>query len=209
MTSNQLKQIFTTASDADIAAFLTVFHAEAKNYNIITPFQENAFLAQVLTEVGSDLKSVRENMNYSCSSLKLTFSYFKRNPNEARKYGRCDGHSANQAAIANRAYANRIGNGDVDSGDGDHFRGGGFFQLTGRGNYARIGESFPQPITADALADKITTVEYGLLSAMAFWDLNNCDKCSDIDSVTRIINKHTDSYAKRKGHYQSIAKITA
>lgn len=209
MTSKQLKKIFKTAKAEDIEAFLQVFNTHAKRYNIETSFQESAFLAQVLTEVGSDLKSVRENLNYTVASLKKTFGYYKRNPKHATRDGRRTGHKANQENIGNHAYANRIGNRSIGSGDGWHFRGGGFFQLTGRDNYARIGGKFPIPIGEEFLADHITTVTHGLISAMAFWQINGCGGCKDINAVTRIINRHTKSYAKREKHYKSIAKILA
>ena len=205
MTSNQLKQIFTTATDADIDAFLEVFTRYAPKYNLSTTFQENAFLAQVLTEVGTNLRSVRENMNYTPASLKKTFGYFKKNPGEADKYGRTSSHKANQQAIANRAYANRIGNGDIDSGDGWDYRGGGFFQLTGYANYETIAQGMG--IVAEPLAKQITDVKYGLLSAMAFWKINGCDKCTHIDEVTRIINRNTSTYGKRKTAYHNVADI--
>ena len=207
MNKKQLRKIFTSAKEEDIDAFLKVFNEYAEEYDINTKFQKAAFLAQVREEVGTNLRSVRENMNYKNTALRKIFGYFKRNPNEANKYGRTSQHRANQEAIANRAYANRLGNGNVASGDGWKFIGGGFYQLTGRANYENIGASFPKALTADELVEKITTVKYGLLSAMAFWKINNCHKCTNIDDVTRIINKHTHTYARRRGYYQEIVSI--
>jgi len=207
MNAAKLKQIFTTASEEDIQAFLFVFLDHAKEYNIVTKFQENAFLAQILAEVGSELKSVRENLNYSCAGLKNTFGFYKKHPHLALKHGRCNGHSADQQAIGNHAYAERIGNGDVSSGDGFKFRGGGFFQLTGRANYERIAQQLPVRHTAEELERDITEVDYGLISAMAFWRENHMDKATHIDETTAIINKHTNSYAKREKAYLGVAGI--
>lgn len=55
----------------------------------------------------------------------------------------------------NTVYANRIGNGDVESGDGYKFRGRGLNQITGRANYRRYGyESNPEALNnLDAAAD--------------------------------------------------------
>ncbi len=49
---------------------------------------------------------------------------------------------AQQEKIANKVYANRIGNGDTASGDGWRFRGRGLIQLTGRANYASVSEKY-------------------------------------------------------------------
>ena len=181
MNVDKLELIFTSATPDDIQAFITVFNLHESEYGLTTPFQQNAFLAQVLAEVGSELKSVRENLNYSCDSLMKTFGYYRRNPDLARKHGRCGGHKANQVDIGNHAYADRIGNSGINSGDGYRFRGGGFFQLTGRANYEQIGQSLPIQHTAEELEEDITTVEYGLVSAMAFWFLNGCHECTHID----------------------------
>ena len=42
--------------------------------------------------------------------------------------------------IANRTYANRMGNGDEASGDGFRYCGRGLIQLTGKDNYKKFGE---------------------------------------------------------------------
>ena len=45
----------------------------------------------------------------------------------------------NQVALANKAYANKNGNGDEASGDGWKYRGRGFLHITGKANYAKVG----------------------------------------------------------------------
>lgn len=207
LTSSRLKHLFPKASDQAAEEFVEIFIRYADDYGITTSFLINAFLAQLIAEDGTRLKSVRENLNYRCSALRRLFGYYRRNPSHAVSDGRCNGHKANQENIGNRAYANRIGNGSVDSGDGWHFRGGGFFQLTGRSNYAAMAAMMPEATTAEELAEQITTVKYGLLSAMAFFKHNNLADCKDIDEMTKKINIHTASYAKRKALYKHIAEV--
>jgi putative chitinase len=207
----KVAEIFDEASDSIIDAFYDTFNEFAKEFMVTTEVQENFFLSEVVAETGRALDGKREDLNYSCSALKSTFSRYKNNPNWAQRDGRCDNHSANQVNIGNIAYADRIGNGDIDSGDGYKFRGGGYFQLTGRGNYQRMSDIIQQTIGdaigADGLADQIINPEMATLSALAFWLDNKCYECPDIDCVTGKINYYTDTYDKRKDIYKQIAAI--
>ncbi len=210
ITIDQLRQIFTEADEEDIFVFWGLFTNYAQNFDIDSDFDRCAFLAQILSEVGPTLKSVRENLNYSCDALISTFSYYGDRPDEAYLDGRCDGHEADQVKIGNKAYGNRLGNGDIASGDGYRFRGGGFFQLTGRGHYTDLASGITEQtdthVSPEILADNITHVFWGLLSAMAYWQ-KYCDHCSTIDCTTEVINKYTDSYQKRRDNYNKVCSI--
>lgn len=89
-------------------------------------------LATAFHETGGKMVPIVENLNYSASGLRATFpKYFS--VADAAKYAR------KPEAIANRAYANRMGNGNEASGDGWLMRGRGIVQLTGRDNYKKYG----------------------------------------------------------------------
>lgn len=89
-------------------------------------------LATAYHETGGRMVPVSENLNYSAKGLRVTFpKYFT--ADDALKYQR------KPQAIANRAYANRMGNGPESSGDGWTFRGRGLVQVTGRDNYRTYG----------------------------------------------------------------------
>ncbi len=55
-------------------------------------------------------------------------------------------YAKNPEKLANHTYANRIGNGNVASGDGWRFRGRGWQQLTGRANYRARGLALGIPL---------------------------------------------------------------
>uniref|UniRef100_UPI0035AFAB55 hypothetical protein n=1 Tax=Paenirhodobacter enshiensis TaxID=1105367 RepID=UPI0035AFAB55 len=101
------------------------------------------FFGQVLQEVGQRVRLV-ESLDYRADRLGSIFSYFRRNPDEALLYVRTADHPADQEAIANRAYADRNGNGNVESGDGWRFRGRSLNQVTGRAHYRAFAEDHAQ-----------------------------------------------------------------
>ena len=213
ITSEQLKQIFTSASDDAVNGMRDAFNEAFKKFSIDTCLRKSHFFAQILQEVGASISSKVENMNYKESVLKDKFRYFRRNPAEAALYGRNDDHPADPEAIANRAYANRNGNGDIDSGDGWRYRGKGYIQLTGKGNYqsvqTQIDAKYPgSGIDIITNEGDILTVRGAMFSAMGFWTMNNINAAADpgeadanIDAVTAIVNKATDSYAARRTNF--------
>jgi putative chitinase len=210
-TREKLEMVFPKATKDDLDEFYDLFNKYARRARIDDLTHENFFLAQVLAEVGGGLEGVRENLNYSCEALRSTFSYYRDRPDEASEDGRCGEHEANQEAIANKAYGNRLGNGSVSSGDGYCFRGGGYFQLTGRTNYQMVVDGIKiitnKDYSAEDYAEVITNTDAGMLGALAFWFANSCYECEHIDCVTAKINKHTDTYDKRKELYQWIAGL--
>lgn len=143
-----------------------------------------AFIAQVGHE-SQGLARVEENLNYSASRLREVFpSYFS--AGDASQYAR------QRDRIANRVYANRMGNGPESSGDGWRYRGRGLIQITGRDNYAWIGQLLELDlVTTPAL---LLDLEYAADSAAAYWQgrgLNALADRDDILGISRRINLGT------------------
>ena len=164
------------------------------DYDINTVPRVAAFLAQTAHESGG-YRAIKENLNYKAESLcKVWPKYF--NAGNAGQY------THNQQAIANRAYANRMGNGDEASGDGWKFCGRGLIQLTGKDNYSRYAQSLE--ISLDEASEHLTTFEGCVQSAAWFWENNNLNQYADngdILTMTKRINGGTLGLEDRKKHY--------
>lgn len=147
------------------------------------------FWAQLTHESG--LKPVIENMNYSASGLLKVFSrYFS--PVSAYKYAR------KPEAIANRVYANRMGNGNEDSGDGWRYRGRGFIQTTGKANYRELIKFGFNPVSKP---DLLLQENYAMIAAIHFWTKNRLNVLADhddVEAITRKINGGTNGLLDRK-----------
>ena len=98
-------------------------------------------------------------------------------------------HAKNPQKIANRVYANRMGNGDETSGDGFRYRGRGLIQLTGRDNYTWFAASLE--ISVEEAAEYLQTFEGAAQSACWYWEQNNLNRfadANDVKGLTRAIN---------------------
>ena len=189
-----------------------------KLFGVNTPLRIGHFLSQVREEIGPELKPRNENLNYTVPALITLFKVFRENILLAHKYGRTKNQSANQEMIANIAYANRIGNGSVESGDGWKYRGRFFLQITGKENYTEVQkriERYIKNTDIDILNnDYSNNIDVHLIASMAFWIWKDIYRAADIgiseeasNKVTSIINKHTDSYKNRFIHFKSISHL--
>lgn len=92
-------------------------------------------------------------------------------------------------AIANRVYANRLGNGDERSGDGFRYRGRGFIQITGKDNYATAERYSGLPLVKEpGLASR---PREAAIIAAHFWrwrNINDEADEGDLAGVTRLVN---------------------
>lgn len=170
------------------------------DYNIDTPERVAAFLAQTAHESGG-YKALKENLNYRAETLcKVWPRYFP--PDVAQQYAH------KQEAIANRAYANRMGNGDEASGDGYRYCGRGLIQLTGKSNYMKFAESIETPV--EEIPEFLSTFEGAIQSACWFWETNNLNQYADsgdILTMTKKINGGTLGLQDRQQHYHHAVQV--
>jgi putative chitinase len=166
------------------------------DYDINTPQRIAMFVAQCAHESGN-FRVLKENLNYRAESLTKVWPRYFPNLDIAKQYAH------KQEAIANRAYANRMGNGPEESGDGWRYCGRGLIQLTGKDNYTRFAMSIETPV--EEIPAYLGTFEGAVQSACWFWETNNlnqwCDQ-GDVMTVTKKINGGTLGLADRQKHYQ-------
>ncbi len=151
------------------------------------------FMAQIGHE-SAHFTTLEENLWYSSSGLWRVFRKYFDSPEHAAQYAR------QPERIANRVYANRMGNGPEESGDGYRYRGRGFIQLTGRDNYRRIGQRIELDLEGDP--DMIRRdVAVAVLVSADYWDSRNLNKAADVDdieAVTRGVNGGYNGLEDRK-----------
>jgi putative chitinase len=152
------------------------------DYDINTPLRVAHFVAQCAHESGNFV-FIKENLNYKAASLQKIFSKYFPTAELAAQY-------ANQPEqIANRIYANRMGNGPETSGDGFRYCGRGLIQLTGKDNYTFFAGSLNIPV--EEASDYLATFEGAAQSACWFWEQNNLNRFADANDtkgLTRAIN---------------------
>jgi putative chitinase len=167
----------------------------AMSHYKLTPIRAAHFFAQCAHESGN-FKAFSENLNYGAKGLLGVFKKYFPDEATALRYER------KPEMIANRVYANRMGNGDEASGDGWKYRGRGAIQLTGKNNY----QAFTNYINDSEVMSNpdVVASKYSFESALFFFESNRlwsiCDKgVSDavILELTRRINGGTHGLEDR------------
>ena len=202
LTLNQLKQLLPR--NKYVEHWHHALSQLLPDYDINTPHRIAAFIAQCSHESGG-FTTLKENLTYKPQSLRRLFpKYF---PDDATANQYC-ARPNKQEAIANRIYANRMGNGDEHSGDGYRYCGRGLIQLTGRSNYQSFADSIEvdgRPLKIDEVPDYLATFEGAAQSACWFWETNKLNQwadAGDILTLTKRINGGTIGLEDRKKHYE-------
>ena len=136
LTLPQLKQM---VNNRYIDHWYDAFQQLLPDYDINTPLRVAHFVAQCAHESGNFV-FIEENLNYRAASLMSVFKKYFATMELAQQYEK------KPEKIANRVYANRMGNSDEASGDGYRYRGRGLIQLTGKDNYTFFAGSLGIPV---------------------------------------------------------------
>lgn len=195
-TLDQLNQIVT--KNPYIDDWYNALIAILPEYDIETPLRVAAFLAQCAHESGN-FRFIKENLNYKWQSLRKVFPKYFPDDAIAQQYANMPNR---QEAIANRIYANRMGNGPEESGDGYRYCGRGLIQLTGKANYTNYAMSLE--IDVEEAVEHLKTFEGCVQSAAWFWDENKLNQFADkkdIVTLSKRINGGTIGLEDRIKHY--------
>lgn len=179
ITPETLRKFAPKIKDPEIHA--AALEAARTNSTVTTPRRLCHFMGQIFVETGG-FTSMVENMRYRDPARLDGLFKAVRGIEDARALIRLG-----EQAIANRVYANRLGNGNEASGDGWRYRGSGYKQLTGRSNYREIGnlvgvdiETHPELARDPQAAANI---------AFTFWDVRGCSPLADVGDVDGITAK--------------------
>lgn len=192
-----LQKLFPTGKD--LPAFADAMARYCPAYGVDAPRREAAFLAQVGHESGG-LTRWTENLNYSADALVRVWPN-RFTPELAGQYAR------QPERIANKVYANRMGNGDEASGDGWAHRGRGLVQVTGRSNYTALATDTGRRL--ETLPAWLETPEGATVSALWFWKRNRLNRfvdAGDFQGLTKAINGGLVGYDDRKARWEAAKK---
>jgi putative chitinase len=175
-----------------------------ERFSILTPRQQAAFLGQCGHECGN-FRVLEENLNYRAETLMKIW------PRRFPTLEIANQYAKNPKKIANKVYADRMGNRDEASGDGYRFRGRGCIQLTGSANYYHAGKALGVDFIMEP--DLVATPQYAALTAGFFWNtqkLNAIAESGNNLALTKKINGGTIGLNDRILHTnQALALLSA
>ena len=227
ITLAMLKAVEPLNSDAYYESILPYLNRYALAYQVNTPKRIAHFLSQAAHE--SKLRSSEEGLDYRPQKMRKTFGC-KGGPGNYQSscddcaHGRLrdklwsqeNYYAHNPEHLANYVYANRMGNGGEESGDGYKYRGRGFIQVTGKDGYQSFQDEHNRR-SPESMQDFIgnpnlvsTQLEYAVESAFVFWarvNLNSTSDAGTVAEVTQIVNGGQNGYADRLARYNAVASL--
>ena len=179
-----------------------------EKYKINTAERLSHFLAQVNYESGY-MNYIEEKFTYSAKRLLKVFPKYFKTIDEANEY------AYKPEKIANKVYANRMGNSSEASGDGWKYRGRGLIQLTGKNNYLKFSKWYNDSKIFVDSPDLLLQPQFAVLSAFFYWDNNNLNSYivdnknaySVCKALTKKINGGYNGLEERFRLYKKIREL--
>lgn len=211
-----LEHLIAAGIKRDVAErWLPHVQAAMERFNINTKNQVAAWLAQTAHE-SAGYTALVENLNYSADTMATVWPtrFAELGPDKKPKKNEKGKNIPNKfamalhrqpEAIANAVYSNRMGNGNIESGEGWKFRGRGLKQLTGKFNHQKCSEGLGVDLVANP--DMLLDPRYASLSAAWFWETNKCGPLADSGDfvgLTKKINGGTIGLEDRTKRYKAV-----
>lgn len=175
----------------EYAGYLNVY---CYQYEINDQLRLAAFLANIMVESGR-LTRTQENLNYSAQRLMQVW------PRRFPTFDIASQYAHSPQKLANYVYNGRNGN-HPNTDDGWNYRGGGFLQETGRGNYRELGNEID--IDLETHPEYLRTPKGAIETACAGWSVRGCNRLAEQKAITAIrekINGGTNGLADVKHYY--------
>lgn len=175
-TVTQLSQVMPGIKNAD--DWFVALGNLLPSFGITNTKRVAMFLAMTGHESGN-FSVLEEDLNYTSLGLSQTWpSEFKTN--------NPDDYAHQPEKIANLVYSNRMGNGDVASGDGWKFRGRGILQLTGKENYSLCSTALYGDSRLVDTPEILVTKDGAIASACWFWNVHKLNPLSDDGNIKEV-----------------------
>jgi predicted chitinase len=172
------------ANSVNRATWVAPLIAAFDKFDMDTKKRVAVAMGQFLVEAGSAFQELIENLNYThAERIAEVF------PRSFPTVQSAEPYVGTPEALGNLVYANRLGNGDVKSGDGYLFRGRGLIQLTGRDEYSEFGATIGK--SAEDAAAYCDTTEGAAMSGCWYLSSRGCLPLADqwqVDMVTKKVN---------------------
>lgn len=179
------------------ARFLDPLIVACDRYEINTPLRIAAFIAQARVE-STNFLNLEEGLFYRNAARILQIF-----PSKVKSLAQAQTLVGNPRLLANTVYADRYGNGPVESGDGYRFRGAGIGQLTFRDNFAAAAAGTGRPYLTQP--ELLHEPPDAALSFAWYWSAKGINAPADaglIDAVTKKINPGMAAKQERRDAYK-------
>lgn len=199
--STKLKAALPGIKNAD--KWMTSINKLLPVYSITSKKRVAMFLAQTAHE-SLNWTILEENLNYRARTLLDVFPKYFKTQAEA------DAYAMKPEKIANKVYANRMGNGPSSSGEGYKYRGRGILQITGKDNYRNCSKGLYGDERLIQTPELLVGYDGAVGSACWFWNSRNLNYDSDkrdIVGATKKINGGINGLDDRKIKYDKIFKL--
>lgn len=190
---------------AQLAGWADPIKLGCRKFGIDTVREVAALLAQAGHE-SSGFTRLSEGLNYTTPErIKAVFGQGNAGRKRFPTVASCAPYCRNPEKLANYVYANRMGNGPPESGDGWRHRGFGPFQVTGKNNQTAFGQAVGIPLAQ--VPEYLRTTNGGAMSMCWFFKVNGLESLAETPGVTdetKAVNGGTNGLADRKKRFDAI-----